>query len=125
MKILAMLMLMAGFFTMSCAQGQVWSPLLKDTPLSRFSEEDIALFEAARNDALNNRPDGAAVSWKNPETGASGTVIALDTKRSGGRKCRLLRLINRADGREGDSRFWFCKQPDGSWKISSPESQND
>lgn len=103
------------------AQG-FW-PLLEDSPISRFSDEDLALFQAAQSEALEERPDGSAVSWENPDTGASGSLIPLKTDRIGERRCRLLRIINHAGGFSGDSRFWFCKQPDGSWKITSPEKQ--
>jgi surface antigen len=94
---------------------------LKDTPVSEFNEEDLSLFEKAHKEALKNRADGDTVSWKNPDTGASGTITPLKTDRIGGRDCRLLRIVNSAGGRTGDSRFWYCKQPDGKWKITSPE----
>lgn len=94
---------------------------LKDTPLSEFNEEDLSLFENAHKEALENRGDGDTVTWKNPDSGASGTITPLRTDRSGGRNCRLLRILSSAGGRTGDSRFWYCKQADGQWKIASPE----
>lgn len=97
---------------------------LKDTPLSEFNEEDLALFESAQKEALENRSDGDTVSWKNPHTGASGTVTPLRTDRINDRRCRLLRIVTGAGGRSGESRFWYCKQPDGKWKIISPEQRS-
>ncbi len=116
---LIVLMALIGFAAMS-AYAQTWSPALEDSPLSRFSEEDISLFAAARKEALEQRADGSEVPWQNPDTGASGTVTPTRTDRTGGRECRMLRVVNQAEGQSEQSEFWFCKMPDGTWKIASP-----
>lgn len=123
MPVLVVLMVLTGLFATAPSYAQGGYLGLKDTPISEFSEEDLSLFGKAHSEALEDRADGDTVSWKNPDTGASGTITPLKTDRIDGRECRLLRIINSAGGRTGDSRFWYCKQPDGLWKIVSPEKK--
>lgn len=113
--------LVLGVAFSGALQAQFGDRLLKGTPLSAFTDEDISLFEAAQSEALEERRDGSVVSWENPDTGASGTVTPLQTDRRGDGECRLLRIVNRADNRQGESQFWFCRQPDGQWKIAPTE----
>lgn len=114
------LLTLAGVIIATSLQAVNWSPVLKDSPMSHFSDEDMDLLDDATTEALNTGADGSEVTWANPVTGASGTVIPMRSEKTEDSECRLLRFINRADGMTGDSRFWFCKMPDGSWKITSP-----
>ncbi len=116
----AFLIVLASIAAMDLVHAQGWSGLLSDTPLSRFSDEDLSIFEAAVTEALESRPDGSSIPWENPNTGASGSVTPLNTERRDQRECRLLDIINRAEGRSGSARFWFCRNPDGIWKSVSP-----
>ncbi len=118
----AVLFVLIGLVTAGAPQAQNWAPLLKGSPFSAFNEEDMSLFVAARDEALEKREDGSTVSWSNPDTDSSGSVTPIETRRGGGDLCRLLQFVNRVDGRTGESRFWFCRQPDGTWKIATPES---
>lgn len=120
---MAVMMVLVGLLAAVPSYAQGGHRALEDTPLSEFNEEDFALFENAHKEALENRADGESVPWNNPDSGASGTITPLKTDQIGGRDCRLLRIVNRAGGRTGDSRFWYCKQPDGQWKITSGEKQ--
>ncbi len=118
---LSILLMLIGVATAGALHAQGWAPLLGDSPFGEFSESDLSLFEAARNEALEKREEGSTVSWSNPDTGSSGSVTPIETRRGGGDLCRLLRVVNRVDGQMGESEFWFCRQPDGSWKIATPE----
>ncbi len=104
----AFLIVLASIAAMDLVHAQGWSGLLSDTPLSRFSDEDLSIFEAAVTEALESRPDGSSIPWENPNTGASGSVTPLKTERRDQRECRLLDIINRAEGRSGSARFWFA-----------------
>ena len=92
----------------------------KDSPISKFTEQDMDYFEAARAEALEKRADGESVSWVNPKSGNSGTVTPIRTYESDGSRCRLLGIVNRAGNQSGESRFNFCQQADGGWKLVSP-----
>lgn len=99
--------------------GAVWNGL-KDSPISKFTEQDMTYFEAARTEALEKRADGESVSWANPETGNSGTVTPIRTYERAGSRCRVLEIVNRAGKQRGESRFNFCEQTNGEWKVVSP-----
>ena len=51
--------------------------------------EDIAVIYEALNQVLESQPTGVAVPWRNPETGNSGTITAVETEiRADGTPCR-------------------------------------
>lgn len=115
-----------NIMTLICAliavpvQALNWESTLKDSAMSRFSDEDFKYLDEASEKALEYSEDGEKVIWSNPETGASGTITTLRTKRVNDSQCRRLYIVNQAGGFTGEFRFWFCKLPDGSWKIASP-----
>ena len=59
-------------------------------------------------------------SWKNPDSGNSGTFRPTRTYAStSGRSCREYETTIYVDGSEETATGTACRQPDGSWKISS------
>lgn len=59
-------------------------------------------------------------SWKNPDSGNSGTFKPTRTYAStSGQSCREYETTIYIDGREETATGTACRQPDGSWKISS------
>ena len=59
---------------------------------------------------------GTTVSWRNPDSGASGRVVTEATDGEG--DCRSFRHLLRADDgteRQVDGRA--CRNPDGSWRV--------
>lgn len=91
---------------------------LKHSPASKFTDQDFALFTSAGQEALNEAPDGDTRGWNNPDTGAFGTVQPLSTYEADGSTCRKVEIFNSAGGFSATSRFDFCKQPDGTWKVA-------
>ena len=91
---------------------------LQYSPTSHFTEQDWELLRQAGRQALENAADGDTEGWRNPDTGAFGTIQPLNTTQNQGRTCRRTELYNNAGGASGTSRFNFCKQADSTWQLS-------
>ena len=62
---------------------------------------------------------GVESSWKNPDSGHSGTFKPTRTyAATSGQSCREYESTIYIDGREETATGTACRQPDGSWKIS-------
>ncbi len=100
-----------------------WS-FLKYSAVSQFTEQDWELLRKTGREALDNAPDGDTRGWNNPETGAFGTIQPLHSYQDKGLSCRRTEVFNNARSTSGTSRFDFCKQKDGSWKVASPKPKS-
>jgi len=91
---------------------------LGNAPISRMTEEDVDMFYQAVQETLEKSPDKSRTGWENPATGASGTLLPLDTFAGpAGEACRHLQITNRAGGLRSQHVFTLCKGTDGSWKA--------
>lgn len=105
-------------FVMSTpAMSANWHYLKDNGPVTSLSEKDFDIFQQAARNSLNNKDDGATVSWKNPETGSHGTFTPLSTYKEDGTTCRSIKMISHAKGRIGKGFFNFCRQRDNTWKV--------
>ncbi|WJW74288.1 RT0821/Lpp0805 family surface protein [Thiohalobacter sp. IOR34] len=76
------------------------------------------LDQACTGQTLEYAPDNQAVTWQNPDTGASYTVTPTRTYEAGdGRYCREYISQASIGGQEQQVQGTACRQPDGSWKI--------
>jgi surface antigen len=93
--------LAAGAFLLfsSTVSAVNWG-FLQYSPTSHFTEQDWDLLREAGRKALMTGADGDIEGWTNPDTGAYGTIQPVSTEE-----------------REG-SRFTFCKQKDGTWRVA-------
>ena len=63
-------------------------------------------------------PVGEPISWNNPESGNSGTVVATkDGYSASGSYCREFQQTVYIGGKEESAYGTACQQPDGSWEI--------
>lgn len=63
-------------------------------------------------------PLGETIRWNNPNTGNSGTVVALrDGTSASGSYCREYNQTLMIDGRQAVGRGIACRQLDGTWQI--------
>ena len=69
-------------------------------------------------EVLDNGEDGAQDSWKNPDSGASGTIKVFNTFEQNGLRCRRASFSNSAGGFEQTSTYNLCKVADGTWKFA-------
>lgn len=112
-------LLLAGLgLALSLPAAAVNWNFLEYSPASHFTEKDWDLMRQTGREALDKAPDGATRGWNNPETGAFGTIQPLNSYEAGGSSCRRTEIFNSAKGTSGTSRFDFCKQADGSWKVA-------
>ncbi len=73
-----------------------------------------------RQAASETRPSGVPSRWRNPNTGNAGATTPTRTDRSvGGIYCREYQLTVTAGGRSGQAHGSACRQPGGSWRVST------
>lgn len=106
-----------GLLLSSPVSAMNWS-FLKHAPVSHFTERDWDLMREAGREALASAPDGQTVGWRNPDSGAFGTVQPLSSYEAQGMACRRTEVYNNAGGASGTSRFDFCQQEDGTWRVA-------
>lgn len=83
------------------------------------SMDDVDRMKAERAySQASTAPIGQTIAWDNPNTGNSGTVVAIrEGTKSSGEYCREFQQTVVIGGREEDAYGVACRQPDGSWKI--------
>lgn len=91
---------------------------LQFSPASSLTSQDWDILRQAIQNAMTRRADGDIEGWSNPASGAYGTVQPLDTTEREGTTCRRAVIYNNAGGSGGTSRFTFCKQSDGNWRVA-------
>ncbi|CAO3970732.1 MAG: hypothetical protein ACTHKN_16590 [Achromobacter mucicolens] len=121
-RVLAALLLSGGMASVAVAAPPV---MLNDALITQISKADRASFHEAVAQALNSSADGQSTEWKSahqPKRAAPITVqlTPKQTTRAGNdRVCRFL-VGNFARTSTSETwQFWFCKQPDGTWKASA------
>jgi len=100
------------------AIGGLLGAMLGGTLGQSLDEADQAQHQNAYQGA-QNAPLNQPVNWNNPNTGASGSVVATrdGTNQSTGAYCREFEQTITVDGRTENRKGMACKQPDGSWKV--------
>jgi surface antigen len=65
-------------------------------------------------------PVGGSREWRNPETGAYGTVTLLNVLQRRGAPCRALRYVytTRGSAQPSEMSFTLCRTAEGEWKIA-------
>lgn len=91
---------------------------LADQAMSRFTSEDAEIFNAASVKVFAAK-DGTDIEWKNPATGAFGTLTPYaDTEKNP--DCRVIHMVNVAENVKSAGYYRFCKRADGSWPPVMP-----
>ncbi len=86
---------------------------------SSLDKADRAHMERASTQATT-APIGETVSWRNPQSGRSGTVTPTrEGTAADGAYCREFQQTVTIDGKTEQAYGRACRQPDGSWKIVS------
>ncbi|MGN6580866.1 MAG: hypothetical protein ACTHJ1_12900 [Bordetella sp.] len=91
-----------------------------------IAAKDSPAFKTAVAHALDKTPDGAVYEWASspgrhnqPVKFAFTPQQTVQTKSAG--TCRLLAAKVSQLSAVENWRFWFCKQPNGSWKAGSAQ----
>jgi surface antigen len=80
-----------------------------------MDDEDKQRAYAAQMQALERGRSGAAVAWKNPDSGRYGSVVPGPAYQSNGMQCRQFTHTVYIDGRPEVARGNACRNPDGTW----------
>jgi surface antigen len=98
---------------------------LSDSAFVAMTDEDRKLQLVAALNALSSSEPQKQVEWKNPQSGASGTVEARGHYTADdGLHCRKLSLLTQAKGVENRFVFPVCKDSNGQWFIASGKKIN-
>jgi len=85
---------------------------------SQLDCQDQAYHVDTTQNALEYQPTGQPSSWKNPDSGHSGTVTPTKTYTvNDGTPCREFTQIINVDGQAEEVRATACRQEDGTWQM--------
>lgn len=85
-----------------------------------LDQQDRAMMQRTSQSSLEYAATGSTSTWKNPDSGHSGSVTPTKTyKRSDGTYCREFEQYITIDGQENKATGTACRQPDGSWRVIS------
>jgi surface antigen len=86
----------------------------------RLDNKDKQMAAQAAANAFESNRTGQAATWKNPDSGNSGTITPTKTyQAASGQYCREYRQDVIIGGEKQQAYGTACRQPDGSWKIQS------
>ena len=72
----------------------------------------------AQQNALETQRSGQATTWRNPDSGNSGTFTPQAAfQDSSGQYCREFQQTITVDGKTQTAYGLACRQPDGTWKL--------
>ncbi len=84
-----------------------------------MDDEDKQRAYAAQVQALESGRSGAAVGWKNPDSGRYGSVVPGPAYQSNGLQCRQYTHTIYIDGSPQVARGNACRNADGTWTAVS------
>jgi len=89
----------------------------RDAPITRMTQEDFRIAGEVIRKALDEGQPGRPYEWKNPATGASGSITPGASFERGGMPCRAARFTIAAGGKNSASAWNLCRTPEG-WKVA-------
>lgn len=84
-----------------------------------MDDQDRASAERSAQAALEQNPDGRSSTWKNPNSGHSGSTTPTRTYDTSEGPCREYTTSVVIDGKTQKAYGTACRQPDGTWRIVS------
>ena len=93
---------------------------LRDSPVSKFNDEDFRLLRAAAAQVLDGGLENVSQGWKNPKSGNWGSVQVLRVfNATDGRDCRMLRVDNHSKTLSSTSDMSVCRHPQRGWLLDA------
>jgi surface antigen len=87
---------------------------------STLDAQDRRIAAQNSQNALETVPSGTTTTWRNPDSGNSGTLTPTRTfQNNSGQYCREYQQTITIGGKQEQSYGTACRQPDGTWKIVS------
>lgn len=113
---------MAGLFVLAALPAGAagyWPSASRDGV--KLNAEDTRMMEAAVDQALEQRKEGAVSTWANNATNIAGQATVTKVYLHGTQPCGTVEhVFTKGAAQKGTARRFelpFCHQPDGSWKI--------
>jgi surface antigen len=108
----------AGGGAAGIAAGVILGGLVGGAIGDRMDAADRRAANEAAARALETVPSGSTTSWRNPDSGNSGSITPTHTyQTAGGQYCREYQQTITVGGQQEKSYGTACRQPDGSWRI--------
>ena len=86
----------------------------------KMDEEDKVYAQRTAQDAMEYNKADQTSTWRNPDSGNSGTVTPVQTyENAAGKNCREFETSIFVDGEQEKGTGTACRQPDGTWQIES------
>ena len=105
--------------TVGIIAGTILGALLGGEIGRQLDERDRLMMAQATQSSLERTSSGQASQWRNPDTGASGTITPRPAyQTSAGQHCREFQQTITVGGKTEQGYGTACRQPDGSWKIT-------
>jgi len=114
--------------TVGDGRGQVWATavgavggaLVGSNIGKRLDSRDHQVMRKATYSALENTKSDTKTTWRNPDSGNSGSVVPTNTvEMADGSFCREYTSMVEVGGKSETAYGRACRQVDGSWKIAS------
>jgi surface antigen len=100
------------------AAGVLLGGLLGSQAGASLDRADVAYASRTTQRTLEEVPTGHASTWRNPDSGAAGTITPTRTyQTAGGQYCREFQQSITVGGKTEEGFGTACRQPDGSWRI--------
>ncbi len=86
---------------------------------SSLGSADLAYYNQTSQHALETAKVGSISSWRNPNSGNSGTITPTRTLANGdGKVCREFTQTINTTGKSQKNSGIACRQPDGRWQVA-------
>jgi len=114
--------------TVGDGRGQVWATavgavggaLVGSNIGKRLDSRDHQVMRKATYSALEKTKSDTKTTWRNPDSGNSGSVVPTNTvEMADGSFCREYTSMVEVGGKSETAYGRACRQVDGSWKIAS------
>lgn len=97
--------------------GAVIGAFLGNQIGASMDKVDAMKAENNAQNSLEKVPSGHTTTWKNPDTGNSGSFTPKRTYETQNGYCREFTQVITVAGKTQSGYGTACRQPDGSWKI--------
>ncbi|HEY8369955.1 MAG TPA: RT0821/Lpp0805 family surface protein [Thermodesulfobacteriota bacterium] len=100
------------------AAGTLIGGLLGGALGSQLDDADRRVAAETAQRALETAPSDTPVTWRNPDSGRSGTITPTRTYQTAdGRYCREFQQEVTIGGEQHQAFGTACRRPDGSWQV--------
>ena len=82
-----------------------------------LDNQDKQRMQESNQRALERAKTGQTSTWKNPDSGNSGSIKTTRTFQNNGQYCREYAQTITVGGKSEQGYGTACRQPDGSWKV--------